>query len=134
MTPDQPTDQQPIATTRSRLLLVDDDRHLRRIIALGLKLEGYEVEQAANGQEALEKLREHGAAAVIVDLMMPVMDGRAFIHKAREELGSTAPILVLTSVDRANATRDLLDGGASGILHKPVKVSEIVKILRELME
>ena len=115
-----------------RLLLVDDDQHVRRILALGLKLEGFEVEQASDGQDGADKLRDHGADAVIVDLMMPVMDGRAFIQKAREELGSEIPILVLTSVDRADAARDLLEGGASAILHKPVKVPEIVEKLREI--
>lgn len=126
-------DPGPVRATKKRLLLVDDDRHIRRILALGLKLEGYEVEQAADGQEALEKLREHGADAVMVDLMMPVMDGRAFVQKAREELGSGVPILVLTSFDRADATRDLLEGGVSAILHKPVKIPEIVEQLRNIL-
>ena len=121
-----------LATPRRRLLLVDDDRHVRRILALGLKLEGYDVEQAENGLEALEKLRDHGADAVTVDLMMPVMDGRAFVQKVREELGSGIPILVLTSVDRAEAAQDLLAAGASAILHKPSKVPQIVEALRKI--
>ena len=128
MTPESPSNP----PARKRLLLVDDDRHVRRILALGLRLEGYEVEQAADGREALEKLRELAVDAVMVDLMMPVMDGRAFIQKAREELGASLPILVLTSVDRADATHDLLEGGASAILHKPVKVPDIVAQLQKL--
>jgi two-component system response regulator MprA len=118
--------------TKKRLLLVDDDQYVRRILAVGLRLEGYEIDQAANGLEGLEKLRAHRADAVIVDLMMPVMDGRAFLQKVREELGAELPILVLTSVDREDATRDLLASGASGILHKPAKVPEILEELRKI--
>ena len=79
-----------------------------------------------------EKLRESRPDAILLDLMMPVMDGRAFIHKVRGELGSDIPIVVLTSVDRAEAVRDLSDTGASAIMHKPAEVKEIVETLRKL--
>ena len=118
--------------SRGRLLVVDDDLFIRRILAMGLGLEGYDVDVAADGMEALEKLRDQGADAVLLDLMMPVMDGRAFIQRARKELGSAVPIVVLTSFDRAEAMRDLAETGASAILHKPAEVQEIVATLREL--
>ena len=117
---------------RPRLLVVDDDKYIRRILAMGLSLEGFDVEQAADGLEAFEMLRNQRPDAITLDLMMPVMDGRSFIHRVRDELGSDVPIVVLTSVDRAEAMRDLAETGASAILHKPAEVHEIVKTLREL--
>ena len=77
-------------------------------------------------------LRNQRPDAITLDLMMPVMDGRSFIHRVRDELDSDVPIVVLTSVDRAEAMRDLAETGASAILHKPAEVHEIVKTLREL--
>ena len=117
---------------RPRLLVVDDDKYIRRILAMGLSLEGFDVEQAADGLEAFEMLRNQRPDAITLDLMMPVMDGRSFIHRVRDELGSDVPIVVLTSVDRAEAMRDLAETGASAILHKPAEVHEIVETLREL--
>jgi len=115
-----------------KLLLVDDDQSVRRILALGLRVENYEVTQAANGHEALEHLRDEPFDVAIADLMMPVMDGRAFIQKVRQELGSDIPILVLTSVKRAGAASDLLEGGASALLNKPVTVARITEKLQEI--
>ena len=115
-----------------RLLVVDDDMYIRRILSIGLGLEGFEVDQAADGLEAIEKLQERRPDAILLDLMMPVMDGRSFIHRVRGKLGCDVPIVVLTSVDRAEAMRDLEDTGASAILHKPAEVAEIVETLRTL--
>jgi CheY-like chemotaxis protein len=63
---------------------------------------------------------------------MPVMDGRAFIQKARNEMKTHIPIVVLTSVDRDEATRDLIESGASAILYKPATVVEIVSTLQQV--
>lgn len=115
-----------------RILVVEDDKHIRRVISMGLSLEGYEVLTAENGRDALEKLLKYGAHVVTLDLMMPVMDGRAFIHKVRNEVKTNIPIVVLTSVDREEATRDLLDSGADAILHKPATVAEIVATLKAI--
>ena len=117
---------------KPKLLVVDDDKYIRRILAMGLSLEGFDVEQAADGLEAFEMLRNQPPDAITLDLMMPVMDGRSFIHRVRDELGSDVPIVVLTSVDRAEAMKDLAETGASAILHKPAEVHEIVETLREL--
>ena len=125
-------DKNEAQKARARLLVVDDDKYIRRILSLGLGLEGFEVDQAADGLEAFEMLRHQRPDAIMLDLMMPVMDGRSFIHRVRDELGSDVPIVVLTSVDRAEAMRDLAETGASAILHKPAEVHEIVETLREL--
>jgi DNA-binding response OmpR family regulator len=116
-----------------KILLVDDDEHVRKILALGLRLEGFEAIQAKNGAEALELLKDAEVDAITVDLMMPVMDGRAFLQKARGELGLEIPILVITSIDRADASKDLLEGGASAILHKPVLAKGIARKLESLI-
>ena len=98
---------------------------------MGLKLEGYEVITAENGLEGLEKFSIHGADAITLDLMMPVMDGRTFIQRIRTDLCKDVPIIVLTSVDLEDATKDLTDSGASAIIIKPATVQEIATRLKE---
>ena len=118
-------------SAKPRILMIDDDHHVRRILSIGLRLEGFDVEQAENGQKAVEKLQQIQVDAIVADLMMPVMDGRSFLKIAREQLGSGIPIIMLTSMDRPDAVSDLMQCGASGILHKPVLATRIAEMLRK---
>jgi CheY-like chemotaxis protein len=81
-----------------RILVVDDDPPVRRTVAEALAYDGYEVPTAANGAEALELLRHYRAHAVILDLMMPVMNGFAFLDACRKEaFCASLPILALSA-------------------------------------
>ncbi|MBV9173586.1 MAG: response regulator, partial [Chloroflexi bacterium] len=64
----------------ARVLVVDDEPVIREVVAEALEFEGYAVETATNGAEALAKVRAHAPQAIVLDLMMPVMDGWAFLH------------------------------------------------------
>jgi two-component system chemotaxis response regulator CheY len=80
------------------LLVVDDEPSLRQLIAELLEDEGYSVETAANGAEALAKVLDDLPRLVLLDLMMPIMDGRTFLQKIQERgLRSRLPILVLSA-------------------------------------
>lgn len=117
---------------KPRILVVEDDPHIRRIMSMGLKLEGYDVITAENGLEGIEKFTSYGADAITLDLMMPVMDGLTFIQKLRSEINQEVPIIVLTSVDLEDATRDLAEYGASAIVIKPATVQEIISTLKQV--
>lgn len=82
----------------ARVLVVDDEPTLRSVVAQYLQLEGYETVEAADGAEALERLRHERPDLIVLDLMMPRVDGRAFLERLRqlEELSHT-PVLVVTA-------------------------------------
>ena len=84
--------------TRATLLIVEDEFSLRRLMRLMLEREGFLVRDAANGQEALDSIAEHGLPDVaLVDLMMPVMNGQEFIAKVRAQQRNLPAIFVSAS-------------------------------------
>ncbi len=90
-------------TTGPLILVVDDDSDVRDAVTDALELEGYSVVSAMHGAEALERLRERRPVLIIVDLMMPVMDGHTFITaKNRDPTIAQIPILVATAEPRVN--------------------------------
>src|ERR1700730_10075043 len=87
------------------ILVVDDDDTVREAIAETLELEGYCVESAADGLQALEKVKVAPPDAIVLDLMMPVMDGWTFLEQCRKEaLCTGTPILVTSAVQRLEET------------------------------
>ncbi|HED18051.1 MAG TPA: response regulator, partial [Gammaproteobacteria bacterium] len=111
-------------TDRKRVLVVEDDAMVRRLLAAILEKGGYVVAQAGNGIEALGCLGSEAAVDVIVlDLLMPVMDGLKFLHELRQVRKLDIPVLVLTaSLNPANGDEQrVLDAGANRVARKPVK-------------
>lgn len=114
----------------SRVLVIDDDASVLNVLRIGLRVEGFDVVTAANGREALDLLGLEVVDVVLADLMMPVMDGMAFLRAVREELGLSVPVVVLTGVDRDEVAADLEACGASAVLHKPARVDSLADVLR----
>ncbi len=86
----------------SYVLVVDDDPAIRGLVADALRGEGYAVDLAAHGREALDALRARRPATIVLDLMMPVMDGFSFIEACqREHLCADVPIVVISAVQDA---------------------------------
>ena len=113
------------------VLIVDDDLAVRRPMARLLGLEGFDVVEAGNGQEALTCLRAGlGIAAIVLDLRMPVMDGWAFRTRQRADpLIADIPVIVVSGADS-----DRFDElGAVATFEKPVAPSSVVNALRELL-
>ena len=116
-----------------RVLVVDDDQALRRAVARALELEGYLVEVAEDGAQAL-RLFENAALpfdAVILDLLMPNVDGIATCRALRAT--SRVPILMLTARDAIDDRVDGLDAGADDYLVKPFVLAELSARLRALL-
>ncbi len=106
-----------------RILVVDDEQDIREILAFNLKSEGWEVDTAASGEEALEKLRPVHAL-ILLDVMMGGMSGYKFAERIRRE-GNTTPIIFLTAKDTEN---DMLTGfsvGGDDYISKPFSLKEV---------
>lgn len=118
----------------SRILVVDDDDVMRQIVTLFLEDEGAEVRTAKNGLDGLDKLDEVGADLIIVDVMMPLMDGFEFAKtvKSRNETREI-PVILLTSLSDREARLRGLACGAEDFLSKPVDRVELVMRARNLL-
>jgi two-component system, OmpR family, response regulator MprA len=115
-----------------RILVVDDERAVREALERALRLEGYEVELAEDGQEALFSLARHGVDAIVLDVLMPVMDGLETSRKLRRQ-GNTTPILMLTARHEVSDRVAGLDAGADDYLVKPFALEELLARLRALL-
>jgi two-component system response regulator MprA len=115
-----------------RVLVVDDEPAVRDALKRALWLEGYDVELAADGREALRALAARAPDAVVLDLLMPEVDGLEVCRRLRET-GDRTPVLVLTARDDV-ADRVLgLDSGADDYLVKPFALEELLARLRALL-
>ncbi len=102
------TEGRPVTTDRTpeaRLLVVDDEPNILELLATSLRFAGFEVATATNGREALAEARRLRPDLVVLDVMMPDMDGFEVVRRMRGE-GATAPVLFLTARD---ATEDKVD-------------------------
>ncbi len=106
-----------------RILVVDDDREIVKAIAILLEQEGYQVEKAYDGLEALEILRERPAQLLIIDVMMPKLDGLSAILKIREK--QNLPIIVLSAKSEETDKVLGLSMGADDYVTKPYNLREL---------
>ncbi|MCA9966764.1 MAG: response regulator transcription factor [Anaerolineales bacterium] len=105
------------------ILIVDDESRMRRFIRMNMELEGYQVIEADNGIKALDQIRQHNPDLLIMDVMMPEMDGFETLRLVREI--STVPIILLTvKSDEEDKTRGL-DLGADDYVTKPFSPREL---------
>ena len=110
--------------TRPSVLLVEDDAEVRSSVAEILELEGFAVDTAIHGQQALDKLRAGAAPCVLLlDLMMPVMNGLELLEHLREEAELRTPPVIVLSANRGYEAEDL---GVAAIVRKPFDVDALV--------
>jgi two-component system, OmpR family, response regulator MprA len=118
-----------------KILVVDDERAVRESLRRALELEGYEIELAADGQEALQLLGTNGDAqpdAVILDVLMPGVDGLEVCRRLRRS-GNRVPVLMLTARDEIENRVAGLDAGADDYVTKPFALEELVARVRALL-
>jgi CheY-like chemotaxis protein len=111
-----------------RILVVDDNEALRENLAEALELEGYAPVTAADGAAALRRLADERFDAVLLDLVMPGMDGRELLRRIREEPRLTALRVVVTTGHTGSRARAGVP--ADAFLHKPFGVRELLAALR----
>jgi len=122
----------------SRILVVDDELDIRMVLEEILKGQGFEVSTAQNGEEALQKLEKEVYDLMVLDIMMPVMDGNAVLAALPEDVKERMPVIMLT----AKATdEDVMDGykkGADYYIVKPFDnvtlINAILYLLKEVPE
>ncbi|WP_432969021.1 response regulator transcription factor [Dactylosporangium sp. CA-233914] len=115
-----------------RILVVDDDAAVRDSLARTLRFEGYQVETAADGKQAVESVRAAEPDAVVLDVSMPVMDGLEACRELRAD-GVLVPVLMLTARDSVGDRVAGLDAGADDYLIKPFALQELLARLRALL-
>ena len=115
-----------------RLLIAEDEKDLNKILTERLKAEHYSVDSCYDGQEALDYLASAEYDAVIMDIMMPVMDGLSALRTMRRKNDST-PVLLLTAKDSVEDRVRGLDAGANDYLVKPFAVEELLARIRVLL-
>jgi len=115
-----------------RILVVDDERPVRDALERALRLEGYEVELAADGQEALISLARRSVDAIVLDVLMPVLDGLETCRVLRQREDGT-PVLMLTARHEVSDRVAGLDAGADDYLVKPFALEELLARLRALL-
>ena len=102
-----------------KILLVEDDHTISRLYGTKLELDGYEVIYAYNGLEAIRKAETDSPEIVLLDLMMPIMDGEAFLRRFRNNPDFRGiPVLVLTNLSREEAPKTIWHYGISGYFIK----------------
>jgi two-component system response regulator MprA len=115
-----------------RILVVDDEPAVREAVDRALRLEGYETELAADGAQALEALADRAPDALVLDLLMPHVDGLEVCRRLRAA-GDRTPVLVLTARDAVPDRVRGLDAGADDYLVKPFALEELLARLRALL-
>lgn len=114
-----------------RLLIVEDDANLADAVAMQLRHEGYEVDIAADGEIGLYYIEQGIYDGVLLDRMLPIINGVELLKKARAK-GITTPVLMLTALDRIGDRVDGLDAGADDYLTKPFDNRELLARVRAL--
>jgi two-component system response regulator MprA len=117
-----------------RILVVDDDAAVRESLGRALRLEGYDVELASDGAEALERLEANGddPDLIVLDVLMPNVDGLEVCRTLRRT-GSRLPVLMLTARDEVTDRVAGLDAGADDYVVKPFALAELLARVRALL-
>jgi len=126
MTPPEATGVPP-----ARVLVIDDEPQIRRLLDIALRAQGYQVLQAATGEEGLEHLATHGAELVLLDIGLPDMEGHAVLRQLRG--WSQVPVIMLTVRAGESEKVQALDAGANDYVTKPFGTGELMARIRVLL-
>lgn len=115
---------------RIKVLIVDDDRDTTDLLRIILEPNAFEVFIANTGEQGIDIVRQSAPDVIVMDLLMPGMDGHKLVQSVRQF--SDIPILVLTAVSKPNIIEQALDGGADDFMVKPMSNSMLVASIRKL--
>ncbi|MBN9169479.1 MAG: response regulator transcription factor, partial [Microbacterium sp.] len=115
-----------------RVLVVDDEQMLTDLLSMALRMEGWDVRTAASGFQALQAARDFVPDAMVLDIMMPDLDGMSVLPRLRQS-GNDVPVLFLTAKDSVGDRVAGLTAGGDDYVTKPFSLEEVVARLRGLM-
>jgi len=116
----------------AKILVVDDEPDILLMLRMALEDESYEVVLAADGEMALARIEEHSPDLVVLDLMMPVLDGYGVLDRLKSS-GSTLPVVVLSARnDQADVDRALALGAAE-FMSKPFDLDRLLKLVASIL-
>jgi CheY-like chemotaxis protein len=122
--------QQHEQEQRQRVLVADDDQSIRQLVSTIVRRETFRVDAAADGLEAIELLKKHEYAVVLLDLMMPRMDGFGVIKWLRENPPLIKPIIIVITAYADQRFKEVDSELVSGVLRKPFEVAELGNLVR----
>jgi CheY-like chemotaxis protein len=122
-------------TAGKNILIVDDEPDIVFILSTALKKAGYRTEEAFNGLEALEKIRAHAPDAVVMDIMMPKMDGNSVnLQLKKDPQTASIPVIIITGKGHFKELMDIQEGvNVAAYLEKPFPISLLLEKLRGIL-
>ena len=118
-----------------RILVADDDDGLRHLLRLVLCREGFEVIEAADGTEALARAYDSSPSLVLLDVMMPGLDGFDVCRQLRSDQRThRLPIVFVSAIDDISQRNDLMKLGADDCIRKPIGPRDLIARVRDVME
>ena len=115
-----------------KILIVEDDEFLVKVLFEKLKSVGFEVEYAKDGQEGLDKFKAFMPDVILLDIVMPVMDGIEATQQIRNEMKLDVPIVALTANALKNDKEKYLNAGMDAYISKPFKQQELLRVISDL--
>ena len=113
-----------------RVLVADDDQSIRQLVSTIVKRENFDVDAASDGLEAIECLKQHQYAVVLLDLMMPRLDGFGVIQWLKEHPPSIKPIILVITAYADQRFKEVDSEIVAGVLRKPFEVAELGDLVR----
>lgn len=114
-----------------KILIVEDEENIARFVELELKYEGYEIDKAYDGREGFNKIKEHDYDLILLDIMLPVLNGMEILRRIRQF--SDTPVIMLTARDSVVDKVSGLDGGADDYITKPFAIEELLARIRAVL-
>jgi excisionase family DNA binding protein len=122
----------PVASTGPLVLIVDDDERLRQYVRANLELEGYTVREAASAQAGLEALEDQVPDLILLDVMMPKVDGWEMLRRVRERHGvDSIPVIMFSG--KVDSPEQAEAGGAQGFIGKPFDPQQLIESTKQLV-
>jgi CheY-like chemotaxis protein len=109
------------------ILIVDDDQDMSEVVRAVLEAEGYPCRCAANGQQALAEVAAAMPGLILLDMLMPVMNGWEAAHELRQSYGRGLPIVIMTAAEHAEARREGV--AADDVLAKPFELRDLLRVV-----
>jgi len=117
-----------------KILICEDEEIMLTALEFRLRKHGFEVIVAENGKEALEKIQEFTPDIIVADIMMPFVTGLELVHFVRQDMKSSLPIIVISSLENDEIVLEAFRLGASDFITKPFKPNELILRIKKIIQ